>query len=122
MSRYLDTSNGGPWLGACRSWLQWNTTNGCRVTWGSDDLIEPRLSFKDVERMAAKVAEVQDQDTAKHLEDSLETMHKLLTAILDAEDDTAIKSAMDNAAWHMRSSAGDYASWVQRHEKKDGEG
>jgi len=47
---------GGKWLGAARTWLQWNTKNGDRVTWGSNDVIEPHLTVKQIEDLAAHVA------------------------------------------------------------------
>jgi hypothetical protein len=47
---------GGRWLGEARGWLQWNTRNGDRVTWGSDDVIQPPLTVRDIEDLAAHVA------------------------------------------------------------------
>jgi len=47
---------GGAWLGAARSWLQSNTNNGDRVIWGSHDIIEPHLTVKQIEDLAAHVA------------------------------------------------------------------
>jgi len=47
---------GGYWLLTARSWLQWNTRNGDSVTWNSDDIIEPPLTVKQVEDLAAHVA------------------------------------------------------------------
>lgn len=50
------SKKGGKWLGAARSWLQSNTNNGDRVTWGSHDLIEPQLTVKELEDLAAHIA------------------------------------------------------------------
>lgn len=49
---------GGPWLGAARNWLQWNTQNGDTVTFGRDSFepIHPQLRVCDVEDLAAHVA------------------------------------------------------------------
>jgi len=47
---------GGKWLGAARSWLQSNTNNGDRVTWGSHDILEPHLTVRQMEDFAAHVA------------------------------------------------------------------
>lgn len=47
---------GGKWLGAARSWLQSNTHNGDRVTWGSLDILEPHLTVRQMEDFAAHVA------------------------------------------------------------------
>ena len=48
--------SGGRWLGAAREWLQWNTVNGDRATWGSDDAVQPQLTVRDIEDLAAHVA------------------------------------------------------------------
>jgi hypothetical protein len=55
MSEY--TKNGGPWLGAARSWVQWNCYNGERVTWGSNDVLEPPITIRQVEELAARVVD-----------------------------------------------------------------
>lgn len=47
---------GGEWLGAARSWLQWNKRNGSDVTWGSLDEIKPPMTAADVDALAAEVA------------------------------------------------------------------
>lgn len=39
------TKNGGAWLGAARSWIQWNCSNGSSVTWGSDEILQFRRNF-----------------------------------------------------------------------------
>jgi len=48
-------TEGGPWLGAARSSIQrkrcWG--NGERVTWGSNDVIDPPLTVREVENIAA---------------------------------------------------------------------
>ena len=64
---------GGEWLGACRKWLQWNTHNGDRVTWGSNDVIQPPLTARDVEELASCVAEA----AAEQLKTSDEILEKL---------------------------------------------
>lgn len=48
--------SGGTWLGAARSWLQWHTHNGDRVTWGSQDVLQPPLTVRDAEDIAAHAA------------------------------------------------------------------
>lgn len=47
---------GGEWLGVARSWLQWHTRNGSRVAWGSNTALEPPLTVRQVEELAAYVA------------------------------------------------------------------
>jgi len=47
---------GGSWLGAARSWMQSNTHNGDRVTWGSGEVLVPHLTVKQMEDFAAHVA------------------------------------------------------------------
>jgi hypothetical protein len=49
---------GGSWLGAIRSWIQWNAINGSQVTWGSDEPLRftKALTVKDLEELAAEIA------------------------------------------------------------------
>ena len=56
---------GGPWLAAARNWLQHNTINGDSVTWGSNDIIKPALTVKQIEELAAVVALSARLDAAK---------------------------------------------------------
>lgn len=49
-------TRGGKWLGAARSWMQWHTHNGDRVTWSSDEVLVPNLTVKDVEDVAVHAA------------------------------------------------------------------
>ena len=44
---------GGAWLGSVRSWLQWNKKNGEKVTWGSNEVILPHVTVRDIEEIAA---------------------------------------------------------------------
>lgn len=55
MSEY--TKNGGEWLAAARSWVQSHCQNGERVTWGSSDVLEPALTIRQIEELAACVAD-----------------------------------------------------------------
>lgn len=43
----------GEWLGAARAWIQRKKLNGSRVTWGSLETLEPPMSVRDVEEVAA---------------------------------------------------------------------
>lgn len=49
---------GGRWLGAARERIQTMKCfgNGERVTWGSDDVIEPHMTIGQVEEIAATAA------------------------------------------------------------------
>jgi len=47
---------GGEWLGAARSWLQWHCINGDRVTWGSNDVLIPHFTVEKIEDLAGDVA------------------------------------------------------------------
>ena len=69
----MNTKQGGKWLGAARTWLQWHTRNGESVTWGSQDVIEPQMTVKMVEELAANVAEAA-------VEEQLEKQMLLLSA------------------------------------------
>jgi hypothetical protein len=47
---------GGPWLGAARSWLRRHKCNGSSVTWGSDEELRPPFTVREIEELAADVA------------------------------------------------------------------
>ena len=56
------TQNGGVWLAAARTWLQWHKHNGDTVTWGSHDELKPAMTVVDVECVAKAVAEAVIKD------------------------------------------------------------
>lgn len=56
MSEY--TKQGGTWLAAVRSWIQCNCTNGSKVTWGSNDVLSPNITVKQIEEIAARAVDV----------------------------------------------------------------
>lgn len=62
-------SKGGSFLGAARSWIQWNALNGSDVAWGSEDRLQfnRSLTVKDVEEFAAKIAVATLEDFKGHL-------------------------------------------------------
>lgn len=47
---------GGLWLGACRNWMQNHKLNGSDVRWGSDEVLRPGVTVREMEEMAAQVA------------------------------------------------------------------
>ena len=52
---------GGHWLHAVRTWMQWNCLNGSKVTWGSDEVLRTRyghVTVAQIEDLAAEVAAV----------------------------------------------------------------
>lgn len=55
MSMEQFAKHGGKWLGAVRSWIQWNCINGSDVIWGSLDELKKSAPFrvKDLEDIAA---------------------------------------------------------------------
>lgn len=57
MSNFIDPRQGGKWLAAARSWLQWHTLNGDAVTWGSGQEIRPPMTVRMIEELVASVAE-----------------------------------------------------------------
>ena len=75
----MNIQQGGKWLGAARSWLQWNTRNGESVTWGSQDVIDPPMTVKMIEDLAAKVAEAAIEEETEQQILLLKEVHKLLT-------------------------------------------
>jgi hypothetical protein len=50
-------AHGGNWLGRARDWIQRKKRNGDRVTWGSNEVLEPAMVEREVEEVAAEVAE-----------------------------------------------------------------
>lgn len=58
LQKHVNSSelHGGSYLGATRKWIQWQCKNGDWVEWGSDDVLEPSLTVKDVEVIAAEAA------------------------------------------------------------------
>lgn len=44
---------GGAWLGVARNWIQWTKLNGSRVTWGSTEALEPPVTVRELEEVAA---------------------------------------------------------------------
>ena len=68
---------GGDWIGAARNWLQWHTRNGEHVTWGSEDVLEPPMTVRQVEDIAAcavaadRNKRTADADEKKRIADAL---------------------------------------------------
>ena len=56
------TRNGGVYLAAARTWLQWHKHNGDRAIWGSLDTLKPEMTVADVEAVAKAVAEAVFKD------------------------------------------------------------
>lgn len=48
--------SGGAWLGAARTWMQENKINGSDVRWGSNELLRPGVTVREIEQLAARVA------------------------------------------------------------------
>lgn len=45
--------DGGAWIGRARAWMQSRKHNGSRVTWGSDEVLQPPMTVRQVEEVAA---------------------------------------------------------------------
>ncbi len=43
--------------GAARRWLLWNCSNGDEVTWGSADELKKTFTARDIDELAARIAE-----------------------------------------------------------------
>lgn len=61
---------GGEWLGVAREWVKWHKRNGDRVTWGSSDELQPPMTIREVEELAAEVA-ASAHSTLAELRDAL---------------------------------------------------
>ena len=46
---------GGEWLGAIRSWIQFNFRNGDTVKWGSSEFLQGDICVLDLEHEAARI-------------------------------------------------------------------
>lgn len=66
---------GGKWLGAARTWMQWNRNNGDTVGWGSHEPLRPAMTAHDMEEYAAEVAIAAMQEIAEKI-DNNEKMRK----------------------------------------------
>lgn len=56
MQKHVFKSKGGSWLGAVRSWIQWNCVNGDSVTWDSNDELRSPVTVKRLEDAAGDAA------------------------------------------------------------------
>jgi hypothetical protein len=73
------TKSGGAWLGATRSWIQWNCINGDTVTWGSDEILKLKRNFTPavVEEIAAQAVDAAFPEVDK-LKETIESLRKKL--------------------------------------------
>ncbi len=72
MNKEQFKQSGGKWLGTARTWVQWNCKNGDRVTWGSNDILNPPLTIKKVEDLAGDVAFTAHQETKLNQNNTLQ--------------------------------------------------
>lgn len=47
---------GGDWIGSARAWMQRKKRNGSRVTWGSDEALEPPMTVREVEDVVSNAS------------------------------------------------------------------
>lgn len=47
---------GGDWLGTVRRWVQFKKYNGNTVTWGSEEVLNPPMTIRQVEEVAKLAA------------------------------------------------------------------
>lgn len=72
-SNHLDKGrDGGQWLAAARGWMQRKKRNGEHVTWGSGVALDPPITAREVEELAAEVAE----DALRDRDEALEQLEK----------------------------------------------
>lgn len=74
---------GGEWLGEARAWLQRHKLNGSRVTWGSQDELQPPMTVRDVEEVAAYAAAAERNRAILFVEKSEEISDKAKARLLD---------------------------------------
>jgi hypothetical protein len=56
---------GGAWLAAVRTWIQWNAFNGEHVHWGSDDIVRADFTVRKLEELAAAVVAAERNERNK---------------------------------------------------------
>lgn len=56
MSGYI--KQGGEWLASVRSWIKRNCINGSSIIYGSNEVLRPHMTAKQVEEVAAKAVDV----------------------------------------------------------------
>lgn len=59
---------GGHWLGATRAWMQIHKHNGSTVTWDSAEVLQPPMTVRDVEAVAAEAAAAERARVVKVVE------------------------------------------------------
>lgn len=74
-SLVLMNERGGDWLGHIHDWIQRRCRNGERVTWGSEDVLTmPTMTVRDMEYLAAGIAEDAIAEARRDLRSFLESM------------------------------------------------
>jgi hypothetical protein len=77
------TKNGGKWLSAVRSHVQWEFRNGESVTWGSNDVLEPHVTIGQVEEIAAIAVDAAFPEVDKLKKEVEELRKKYLLAQIE---------------------------------------
>ena len=77
MSEYI--KYGGKWLAAARNWIQCKCRNGSAVTWGSGDVLEPHINVRQVEELAAWVADAANREADEMKADLNKAHEKYIT-------------------------------------------
>lgn len=78
MSNY--TKMGGPWLGAVHSYVQRKFNNGEWVRWGTNDVLEPSVTIRQMEEVAAIAVDATFPEIDKLNKRIKELQKKLLMA------------------------------------------
>jgi hypothetical protein len=68
--------HGGAWLGRARAWMQNHKHNGSRVTWGSNEVLQPPMTVQEVEDVAriSAVAAINEDKAPRVLGEILELL------------------------------------------------
>lgn len=80
---------GGPWLGAVRGWLQWNKYNGDKVTWGSDEMLLPPITVREVEQIGLHAAAAERQRIVERLRNHQTRCSQKADAFREAKNENA---------------------------------
>lgn len=71
MSSLMDkVRQGGIWTATVRGWIQRKKLNGSRVTWGSAEPLNPPVTVRELEEVAALAIEADRARILKHFDEA----------------------------------------------------
>ncbi len=91
--------NGAHWLGSVRRWVQQKKYNGSKVTWGSDDILHPPMTIRQVEEVSRVAAIAAGNElTKRYIAIILKNEEHNLNAALNIDQSGGNSSQL---RWHV---------------------